>query len=252
MLCNDCALVFFQSPLKLGIVVLSVVVALVSLYFILRRDLSAGKKVLLVYVHVFALVFPFVFYGFFSGCQSFFSGCSRLLPTIYMLLLTGFVSAIIGSLAAPLIFRHAKSKSAMKISKGHAAEFVREESKLLGIKAPGIYLVDSAKPIAFSFSNISPVIFISAGMLDLLERKEAEAVLLHELMHVKSGTSLLKFSAFFLKLFSPLSMFASFRHELNGEELKADRFAVLRQGTFRHLSSAKGKVNSYFEFSNGL
>ncbi len=252
MLCNDCALVFFQSPLKLGIVVLSVVVALVSLYFILRKDLSAGKKVFLVYVHVFALVFPFVFYAFFSGCQSFFSGCSKLLPTIYMLLLTAFASAIIGSLAAPFIFIRTRSKSAAEISRGHLADFVRSESQLLGMKPPEIRLIDSAKPVAFSFSNIRPVIFISAGMLDLLERKEAEAVLLHELMHIRSGTSLLRFSAFFLKLFSPLSMFASFRHELNGEELKADRFATLRQGTVRHLSSAKSKVNSYFEFSERL
>lgn len=252
MLCNDCALVFFQSPLKLGIVILSVIVALVSLYFIFRKDLSAGRKVVFIYLHVFALVFPFVFYAFFSGCSSFFSGCSKLLPTIYMLLLTGLVSAVVGSLAAPLVFIHTRSKSAREISRGRAADFVRSESKMLGIKTPKIYLFDSAKPIAFSFSNIRPVIFISAGMLDLLERKESEAVLLHELMHIKSGTSLLRFSAFFLRLFSPLSMFASFRHELNAEELKADRFAVLRQGTKRHLGSAKDKVESYFEFSDRL
>ncbi len=246
MICNECAVAFFHDPLKLVIVAASIAVAIITLLLIVKKDLSPGRKVLLIYLHVFSFVFPFVFYSFFSGCSTFFSHCNRLIPVLSMLGLTGLLSAIIGSVAAPIIFLMRNSKSSNRIEDVHIVEFVKRESLMLKIKEPSVYFIDSVKPVAFAFSNIRPVIFVSVGMLDLLERKEIEAVLLHELLHIRNGTSIFRFSAFFLKTFSPLSMFTSFNNELNREERLADNFAVRRQGTNAHLSSAKHKINLFF------
>ncbi len=245
MICSECAVAFFYDPLKIVLVAASIAVAILTLLLIVKRNLSPSKRVFLIYLHVFSIVFPFVFYSFFSGCSTFFSGCSKLLPIITMLGLTGLLSAIIGSVAAPVIFLLKNSKSSCEDKL--IVSFVRRESALLGIKAPRIHFIDSVKPVAFAFSNIRPVVFISIGMLDLLTFKEVQAVLLHELMHIRNGTSIFRFSAFFLKTFSPLSMFASFGNELDREEKMADDFASARQGTSDHLRSAKEKVNLFFK-----
>ncbi len=248
MICNDCVLGFFYEPLNIAVIGVSLFVALVSLFFILKKGLPSGRKVFFIYLHVFALVFPFAFYLFFNGCQALFSGCSSVLPIAYLIGFTGVISAIFGSIAAPYIFVLSKSRSSSEFKDRRLVEFVKKESGDLGMNPPKIYLIDTGKPAAFSFSNIRPVIFVSVGMLDLLSRKEAEAVLLHELMHIRSGTSVIRFSSFFIRLFSPLSYFVSLRHELNDEERRADKFACERQATSRHILSAKSKVDLFFEY----
>jgi beta-lactamase regulating signal transducer with metallopeptidase domain len=117
-------------------------------------------------------------------------------------------------------------------------------AKRLGIKSPKIYLVDKAEPVAFSFSNISPRIFITVGLTELLKPKELQAVLLHELGHIKHKSSFLKFTSALLRLFMPLSSFHSLHPELQREEKEADKVAVSIQGTDRYLLSAKEKINS--------
>ncbi|MBI3051937.1 M56 family metallopeptidase [Candidatus Woesearchaeota archaeon] len=249
MMCSECALGFFFDPVKIGIIAVSLFVAILSLCMVLRRDLPVQRRVYFVYLHVAALVFPFVYYLLFSGCSALASGCSRFLPTVYLIGLTGVISALVGSVAAPLIFLYGKSRSASALQDTRLLGFLEAECRALAIRVPKVLVVDTARPVAFSFSGLRPVIFLSAGLLDLLDRKESEAVLLHELMHIRQGSSLLRFSSFFMRLFSPLAGFASLRHELNNDEAAADTFAILRQGTDVHILSAKQKVNGYFEFS---
>ncbi|MBI2133852.1 M48 family metalloprotease [Candidatus Woesearchaeota archaeon] len=244
MICNECAPLFFGDPVKIVIAVSSLAVALLTFLLILKRDLSYGVRVFLIYLHVFSLVFPFVFYLFFSGCSTLFSGCSKIVPVIYMLLITGVISAIIGSVCAPIVFMWRSSRC--RLNDRGISRFVCRESGVAGIRPPSLFIVDSASPFAFSFSNIRPVIFVSVGLLDLLGRKELEAVLLHEIMHIRNGASIFRFSAFFMRVFSPLSMFASLGRELDEEELGADRYACLRQGTSRFVESAKRKIDLFF------
>ena len=248
MVCTECVSGFFYDPYKMGIVAVSLAVALLSLILILRKNISAGSKVLLTYLHVFALVFPVIYYLLFSGCSSLVSGCSSISATVYLIALTGICSAIIGTILSPLIFIYTKEKSAKSLEGTFVSTFVKKESSRAKISVPLVYMIDDAVPYAFSFSNIRPVIFLSAGLLDLLEKKEIEAVLLHEISHVKSSSSIIKFSAFFLKMFSPLSMFASFRSEISCDEQAADSYATKIQGTCDFLCSAKSKINSIFEF----
>ncbi len=249
MICGNCVIGFFHDPLRMGVVAVSLAVALASLFLLMRKEASPGRRVFLIYLHVFGLVFPFAFFLFFNGCSAFFSWCSSLPSILYMIGLAVLLSAIIGSVAAPFLFVYRQSKSSSELNDAGIFEFVRRESGAMCIRCPKVCLVDSAKPVAFSFSNIRPVIFISVGMLELLNAREIEAVLLHELLHIRNGTSLFRFSAFFMRLFSPLSMFASFKQEFDCEEFDADRFACKRQGTVQHIRSAKRKIGTFFRFS---
>jgi Zn-dependent protease with chaperone function len=162
-------------------------------------------------------------------------------PTVIMLILTFFSAGIIGLVTSPFILLSKYSRKSFRINGNYVTNFIDRYSRKLNIKSPELYIIDIAKPIAFSFSFIKKRIFISIGMFDILSKKEVNAVLLHELAHIKNKSSLLKFSMFFIKL-SPLAMFSSFNKELNDEEAKADSIILNFQRTNKYLVSAKKKI----------
>lgn len=246
MMCTDCTLAFFQSPLKIGIVAISLLISIISLLILkTKSNMSANKKISLVYLHIFALLFPLFFYLFFNGCSSLFSACSTAKATIYLLIITGVTAALVGVIAAPILFLVLHKRNSKRITQGFAFEFIAEKTSELSIKQPHLYVMKTAKPVAFSFSLFSPSIFISAGMADVLTKKEIEAVLLHEISHIKNSSSQLKLSTSLMRMLSPASHVASFKDELSKDEQEADAFAISNQGTRIHLKTVKQKLLEY-------
>ena len=101
-----------------------------------------------------------------------------------------------------------------------------------------------SRPLAFSFRSFTSAVFLSVGMLEILKKKEVEAVLLHELFHVKSRASVFKLTSALIK-FSPLSFMKNFHGELGKGEGEADSFVREAQGTSLHLESAKRKMREF-------
>jgi len=236
---------FFQSPLKLGIVLGSFILSIIALTLLLKKDWSSNKKLMLIYSHIFFLVFPFVFYTLFRGCVTMFQSCSKIVPIAILLGISGGASLIIGLLVAPLLFIKKYQSKSIVMKNGHLISFMNNIVKKFNIYKPILYIIDTAKPIAFSLSIVKKKIFISIGLTDLLTKKEMEAVLLHELGHIRDKSSTLKFSTLLMKHLSPLSMFTPLIEELNHEEIKADIFAIKTQRTDQYLKSAKKKINSW-------
>ena len=233
----------------MGIVIVSIILSLTSLFLLLKKNWSSNKKLMLIYGHIFFLVFPFVFYAFFRGCVSMFHSCSKIVPIMILLGISGGTSLIIGLLVAPFLFIKKYESKSQIIGKGYFTNFIDKIVKNYNIKKPVLYLIDSAKPIAFSLSTFKSKIFISIGLSELLTKKELEAVLLHELGHIKEKSSTLKFSTLLLKHLSPLSMFTPLIGELNQEEQKADNFAINIQGTKQFLRRAKRKINAWRSYA---
>ncbi|MEK6808302.1 MAG: M48 family metalloprotease [Nanoarchaeota archaeon] len=197
------------------------------------------------YIHIFFFVFPFVFYLFFRGCESYFSSCNKLKPLLIMILLTSLITVIIGLISAPILFIKSYKRRAVKTNIKWIENFIITSAKNFAIKQPRLFIVDTAKPIAFAVSLFKPKIFISIGLIELLTKMEVEAVLLHELAHIKNKSSMLKFWSFFTKLFSPFAMFSTFYEELGKEEVLADTTAISVQKTSKHLDLAKKKIDEY-------
>ncbi|RZN43515.1 MAG: protease [Methanophagales archaeon ANME-1-THS] len=68
-------------------------------------------------------------------------------------------------------------------------ELVRRGAQKAGIPAPRVCIVDSAMPTAFATGR-SPVcasIVVTKALLEVLDREELEAVLMHELVLIKNG-----------------------------------------------------------------
>jgi heat shock protein HtpX len=129
----------------------------------------------------------------------------------------------------------------------------------LGVRAPGLYLIDDGFPRLFAVGRgpASSTIAISTGALHSLRREELEAALAHELAHVRRrdvltqtfvvlfATTLMElsrvggwFSRFLLYVFAPIG--AAFVHVLLSpkRELQADALAAIATGTAHDLADA--------------
>ncbi len=240
---------FLNSPFKMYISLLSILFAITT-FVLIKRVQKNRFKVLFIYLHLFFLILPPFMFAFSLGCDmnilsSLISNCAvRVTETI---IYTGIgaiiLSILIGYFVMPKLF---SSRNTTKLKEKTILRFVNKESKKIGIKSPKVFLIDDAKPDAFSYSTMGASILISVGMIELLSKKELEAVLLHELYHINNRSSLYKFSTLILRIFSPLARFASFNNDLDSEEIAADNFAMVKQGTSKNILNAKKKINLFF------
>ncbi len=245
MICQECVTGFFVDPIKVVIFSLSLVLAITCLITLkTRKDLTIKKQIALIYSHLFFLVFPIVFYLLFRSCQKLYANCSQLDKILILIGLTAGVSLLIGSLIAPLVYLRRVHKKKISLANTLLDAFLNDESQKIGIQQPTLTVIDEAKP--FAFSDRRQAIYISVGLLDLLSKKEQQAVLLHELYHLKERTPWYRFSVGMLRVLSPLAHFTSFDRQLNIAEQAADAYATKTQKTIKHLSSAKRKMNEFF------
>jgi len=229
---------FYIEPEKLYISVASLAAAVLSLVGLRKLNISTKAKVSLIYSHLFFLSFPFVLMTTNIACGAACMPCYNDLSVLVGYALPGAVllTTIAGFFVIPGFYLYSSRKNAIK--NGHAFGFVKKYSEKIKIKAPNIYLINSAKPSAFSFKSFRSAIFLSVGLFDILKKKELEAVLLHELCHIKKSSSAMKFSSLFLKIYP----FSFVKKSIEKEEQEADSFAINRQGTNRYIKSAKRKM----------
>lgn len=229
--------------LSIGSILLS------SLLFVLSQKINRTVtiKFALIYSHIITLIFPLVLLTTHSACGAFCFSCYNnpinligiALPTTLIL------STITGFIVIPLLFTF-KNKE-IEIKSNWMNSFLKLYSKKLKIKIPKLYATNTAKPKAFSLKGYKTAVFLSIGLLEILNKKEIEAVLIHELAHIKNATSNLKVITNIFKIFSPFSMLYSFNEDLNKEEKRADSLVIKYQKTSKHLINAKRKLNKYWK-----
>lgn len=247
-MCTSCISTFFDNPINTTIAITSVLLAIILiLTFILRRNsLGNTTKVALLYLIAFSSFFPLVYYLASRTCQSSqFAYCGPIHQFLYTVIITFLISAAAGFLSLPFLMTLSSSNNII-CSNPSIQEKLREFAKKWSIKLPRVRILNRADPIAFSITYIRPSIFLSVGLLELLGPQEREAVLLHELGHIRQHTSLLKFTSTIFRVISPFSGFNILHDELALEESDADKFVVLAQGTDRYLTAARKKIISYY------
>ncbi len=229
---------------KLLLMASSFSLALIMLFILHKFKLSTKAKVGLIYGHLIFLFFPFAVLTTNVACSVGCMPCASNLGNLVALALptTLIFSTIASFFVIPGFYMFFNRRAEIRNIK--ILRFVKEYSKG---NTPKVYLIDNANPVAFSFRSFKPIIFISAGLIELLNKKEIEAVLLHELSHLKRKASILTMSTSLLRFFSPLSfpLLTRFHHDSNLEEMRADRFATRMQKTDRHIISAKRKIDEF-------
>lgn len=231
------------DPTKYLLAFFSLSVAVTSFLAIKSSSISSRAKVGLIYLHLTSLFFPISIFATNEACGFFCLPCFESPLGLALLALPSAMvfSALVGFALIPLYFL--SFRKSVQIS-GWLSMFTAHQSRHLGIRTPRIYAVASQRPFAFSFRSFRSAIILSVGMMDILAKKELEAVLLHELAHIKSRASMFKLSASLMR-FSPFGVLRNFNSELDVEEHRADSFVCKVQGTDRHLRSAKAKISGY-------
>ncbi len=233
---------FLQSPTKVGVAFFFLLISFLLLY-VSKTRIQVRTKIAMMHLHIFFFILPLIYAAFSWSCQKPIFGCVQKELFVIIVPLTLIATFFIGFIVIPLLYglmHRSKYLHDMKIN-----SFIKKESMKIGIKKPLVCFVENARPFAHSFTNLIPMILISVGLCEILTHKEKEAVLLHELYHIKSRTSLFKFSTTFLRLVSPVSQFTSFRSNLVEEEKEADIYAIKEQGTNKYILSAKQKIDRY-------
>jgi Zn-dependent protease with chaperone function len=228
---------FFKSPLHFSLLIISWAFALISfLYW------NEHPKARYLYAHLFFLLVPLLDFAFAVPCQMpFFQGllsfCSVVVTraVLYAIPVALVLAVLIGYRVAPALYKRRYGARQL-----HNKRF-NKLARAAGVNA-SFFSLDSAKPFAFS---IGKDVLLSVGMFELLNRNEQDAVVLHELGHVKQKSSFGKFSTALARWFSPLAHFASVGKRINAEERAADAFAVRMQGTRKHLTAAKQKAQGH-------
>lgn len=238
MMLVEAILSFFKDPLHLSVLILSWALALII--FLHWRE---HPKARFLYAHLFFLLIPLLDFAVAVPCQiPFVQGlltfCSVVITrtVIFLIPVALMLAVLLGYGAAPVLYKRLYRARQLR-----DAHFQRLADKAAVPKAR-FWALDTAKPVAFSFGRD---VLMSIGMFELLTRKEQEAVLLHELGHVRQQSSASKFSLWLARLFSPLAHFAPMSARISAEETAADCFAIRLQGTARYLDAAKRKLSIY-------
>jgi len=130
----------------------------------------------------------------------------------------------------------------------HIAESFESLRKEMGIPAAQLRLSKMSAPTSFAIDADEPLIVISERLLSLLERDELEAVMSHELAHVKNSDTMLKALVTAYKTALPMDpvmrmVEAAFHRE---REMVADETAALTTNKPLSLASALLKIYEAF------
>ncbi len=231
----------FMHPLLIGILVFSLL-ASISFFILFRKTDKIKTKTIYLYAHIFFLFSPFIFSAFLWECMMPVFMCA---PKLIIYGLSGGSAMVLFASFLAMPYLYPWTTKSKEIKDSSLNKLLKKWAKHFGIFQPTAYSLNEATPIAYSITNIKPAVFLSVGLLEILNKKELEAVLMHELYHIKNKSSIWKFSLNQIKMFSPLSSFSSIRKSINNEEREADLFAIKVQGTNRLLSSAKNKINKF-------
>ncbi|MEK6857570.1 MAG: M48 family metalloprotease [Nanoarchaeota archaeon] len=213
-----------------------------TLAFYSFYEWKAKRNYLFVYAHLVFLLIPLVLFANGVNCSmSIINGLLALCGLaiskflIYVSPLIIFSTFAAGYFIVPLIYVKRFAKKEIK------NKTVSQFNKIYATKVK-MFVIDDSHPIAFT---IAKNIFVSVGMFEILSSKETEAVILHELGHIKHKTSLNRLSAGIMRFASPLSYFGLSDYCKDCDEKEADEFAISVQKTKQHLSKARKKVRKY-------
>ena len=229
---GPCLQQFTANPLgSASLAIFGSVIAL-SLYMIAKKD-SMRSRIRWSYPLVFSALFLLSYFGLSMSCHASLPICTD------HAVMYSFPAAVIGSLLFGYIVL---PRIYLAWQSGRRSASL---SKLLPSNMP-VYISDKGRPFAFSYGGFQKWIVVSQGMIDILTKKELQAVLLHEYGHISNNTSIYKTSNWIYSKIPLLHAFLGGRALEDQEELNADAYSVAMQGTGRHLNSAKRKLTDYF------
>ncbi|MDO8610469.1 MAG: M56 family metallopeptidase [bacterium] len=214
------------------------------IYLIVLGVISIGVAILL--VSVCQKYLPFLFHSTIYYCQNIIRTVSiQLLPTIAskplfisFLAVLGFIGFRLFSLAVQFLKERKQFQQAI-IPYGE----LKKTAQKLGI-INQVRMIRNHKPLAICFGIFQPKIYISTGLLKIVNAGELRAILTHEKYHLNSRDNLVMLMASVVQsLFPFFPIIKDFiKHYRIQRELEADTHAVTGHNDNKHLISALEKL----------
>ena len=128
--------------------------------------------------------------GLILGAGYYLGGQSGL---IFALIFSGLMNFVSYWFSDKIVLNLYRAKPIAEADNPRLHKIVEQLSQKSGLPKPKIYLVNLPVPNAFATGRNKnhAVIAVTAGLLDLLDEKELEGVLAHELSHVKNNDILI-------------------------------------------------------------
>lgn len=178
----------------------------------------------------------------FTTCQSFIGSQDITFPQAVILLPVLLLTLIFSILVIKFSLSFIKINILLH-KKGDARKNLYklfEKRKLTG----KVVIVKNNKSFAFCFGIIRPKIYISTGLLDIVNTKELEAILIHERYHLRSrdtiSTAVIS-TIESLFLFFPVVLDILRNFQIR-QELKADQEVIKTTGSSRAILSVLKKL----------
>ena len=110
-----------------------------------------------------------------------------------------------------------------------------------------VKIILDRKPLAFCLGFFQPKIYLSTGLIKLMNGPELEAIILHEKYHLLKKDNIFLSTANFIKqLFFPFPILTDYFDSLiKMKEIKADRYGVILLGRKQPIISAFKKLLNF-------
>jgi len=133
------------------------------------------------------MLFVFGFIAFIPAVFLWYSGVGGIFGVVLAFLFAGVVVLIQWYMGPTIIRSMANMREIKKNEFPEIQMTVKRLSRIAGIPVPKLYVVYNSEPNAFAFgrTTASSSIAVHTGLLNVLDEKEVEGVLAHEIGHIK-------------------------------------------------------------------
>jgi Zn-dependent protease with chaperone function len=107
-------------------------------------------------------------------------------------------------------------------------EFVKTMSDELEIKPPPVIVIDDTNPFIYAAGSTNHTLFLTSGLIDLLDTEQLKSAIIHELAHIARMSNAAKWMIFILRglmFFNPIALLV-FRRIVQDDEHVCDDITV--------------------------
>ena len=177
------------------------------------------------------------------------------LSAVFLLVLGGTSVVFVFQEVIPVvrdIFERKRGNPLLTMSSGNEiTEFVKRMSERLEIEPPPVIVIDDSNPFIYAAGSTNHTLFLTSGLIDLLDSEQLKSAIIHELAHIARMSNAAKWMIFMLRIlmfFNPIVLLVFRRIVQDDEHICDDITVSLTNSPLVLASTLKVFYSSHSEF----